>query len=82
MDKRVITEVRTRTGRLIDSVSADSGKPGWSDPDKSAGGWPVLRKNSRRLTLPANPDGDDDGDGYTNLEEWLHAFAAEVEGQK
>ena len=82
VDKRIITEVRTRTGRLIDSVSPGSGKPGWSDSDKSAGGWPVLRENSRRLTLPENPDGDDDGDGYTNLEEWLHAFAAEVEGQK
>ncbi len=26
-----------------------------------------------------NPTGDDDGDGYTNIEEWLHEFAAEME---
>ena len=28
---------------------------------------------------PADRNGDKDSDGYTNLEEWLHAFAAEVE---
>jgi len=33
------------------------------------------------LTLPASPNGDDDGDGYTNLEERLHQLAAEVEGR-
>jgi hypothetical protein len=33
------------------------------------------------LSLPSNPSGDDDGDGYTNLEEWLHKMAAEVEGR-
>ena len=46
------------------------------------GGWPDLAENRRKLTLPGNPNGDDDGDGYTNLEEWLHGFAAEVEGAK
>ncbi len=81
VDTRIINEVRTRTGGLIDSVSAASGKPEWSDPDKSAGGWPVLAKNTRKLILPANPNGDNDGDGYTNLEEWLHAFAAAIEGR-
>jgi hypothetical protein len=40
-----------------------------------------LAKNQRALTLPANPNGDDDGDGYTNLEEWLHCMAAQVEGR-
>jgi hypothetical protein len=37
--------------------------------------------NRRALTLPANPNGDDNGNGYTNVEEWLHAFAAAVEGR-
>ena len=36
----------------------------------------------RKLTLPENPHADDNGDGYTNLENWLHAFAAEVERNK
>ena len=43
-------------------------------------GWPTLAQNYRQLTLLTNPHGDDDGDGYTNLEEWLHQFAAQVEG--
>ena len=29
--------------------------------------------------LPPSPNGDDDGDGYTNLEEWLHDFSEQVE---
>jgi hypothetical protein len=69
VDQRVVREVRTRTGDVIQSQD-------------DVGGWPKLAENRRQLTLPDNPHGDDDGDGYTNLEEWLHAFAAEVEGRK
>jgi len=43
--------------------------------------FPTLAQNQRTLTLPANPNSDDDGDGYTNLEEWLHCMAAQVEGK-
>jgi hypothetical protein len=43
--------------------------------------FPTLAQNRRTLTLPANPNSDDDGDGYTNLEEWLHCMAAQVEGR-
>ena len=42
------------------------------------GGWPELKENRRKLTIPDNPNAADDG--YTNLEERLHAFAADVEG--
>ena len=51
------------------------------DCSNNAGGWPVLAENFRALTLPANYNGDDDGDGYTNLEELLHNFSAVVEGR-
>ncbi|MFT4974561.1 MAG: hypothetical protein ACI8S6_000444, partial [Myxococcota bacterium] len=37
--------------------------------------WPVLEEVSVVLELPADPSGDDDGDGYTNLEGWLHRLA-------
>lgn len=40
----------------------------------NGGGWPTLAENTRNLAIPANPTGDADSDGYTNLEEWLHAF--------
>ncbi len=48
----------------------------------AAGGYPALAENRRPLDLPDNPHGDDDGNGYTNLEEWLHAHAAAVEGRE
>ena len=45
----------------------------------SAGGWPVVAINPRPLTLPKNPNADDNGNGYTNLEEWLQLHALGVE---
>ena len=51
------------------------------DCSKNVGGWPVYAENYRELTIPDNPNADDDGDGYTNLEEWLHNFSAIVEGR-
>jgi uncharacterized protein YjdB len=66
VDLRIVNEVRNNTGRIINSVA-------------EGGGWPVLAVNTRALTVPGNPNGDDDGDGYTNLEEWLHQFAVQVE---
>ncbi|MDM8553369.1 SUMF1/EgtB/PvdO family nonheme iron enzyme [Desulfococcaceae bacterium HSG7] len=69
IDARIVYETRMRTGRGRDDVA-------------DAGGWPKLEENRRELTIPENPNADDDNDGYTNLEEWLHAFADEVEGRK
>jgi pectate lyase len=75
-DQRIIDDVRNGTGRLKNCVgdcrSGDITVPG---------GWPKLTRNFRALDVPANPNGDDDGDGYTNLEEWLHSHAAAVEGE-
>ncbi|HEU5186841.1 MAG TPA: Ig-like domain-containing protein, partial [Gemmatimonadaceae bacterium] len=68
VDLRLVQEVRSGTGRIIDHPS-------------DVGGWPLLAESHRPLVTPANPNGDDDGDGYTNLEEWLHQMAAEVEGR-
>jgi len=67
VDKRVVQSVRDGTGRQIDSQN-------------DVGGWPNLARVYRALTIPSNPNGDSDGDGYTNLEEWLHGYAADVEG--
>lgn len=44
------------------------------------GGWPVLAENHRALTLSDNPD-EIQPSGHTALEEWLHGFAAVVEGR-
>ena len=74
VDKRIVNDVKNGTGRLIDS-------------QYDVGGWPDLARNTRNIEtmanpIPASPHRDDDGDGYTNLEEWLHTLAAIVEGKE
>jgi hypothetical protein len=76
VDSRVIADIRSGSGQVINCVAND----GTSRCSKNAGGWPTAVGPTRSLTLPSNPNGDSDGDGYTNLEEWLHSMAADVEG--
>ncbi len=66
VDARLVREVQSRVGRIID-------RP------EDVGGWPTMPEVARPLSLPEEPDEDEDGDGYTNLEEWLHEMAAAVE---
>ena len=67
VDKRTVSEVSNRSGQIIDHP-------------EQVGGWPFLQQNYRPLALPTNPNGDDDSDGYTNLEELLNTLAAKVTG--
>ena len=69
VDNRVVNSVSQRVGNIPQS-------------QEDVGGWPVLDENHRTLTAPEEPNGDADGDGYTNLEEWLHASAADVERRR
>ena len=66
VDRRVITQVTSRTGGIIDSPS-------------QVGGYPSLAVNYRALALPANPN-TVTASGYTNLELWLHQMATAVGG--
>ncbi|MEM9403033.1 MAG: pectate lyase [Pseudomonadota bacterium] len=75
VDARIIQGIVNQTGTSVNCVEAD----GSTRCDRNAGGWPDDTSVERPLTLPNNPTGDDDGDGYTNLEEWLHTLAAELE---
>ncbi len=77
VDARVVREVQNGTGQIINCVASD----GSSRCSKNAGGWPELGTSTRELAVPADPDGDDDGDGYSNVEEWLQELAAQVEGR-
>lgn len=70
VDTKTVNDVTNGTGRIIDCVTGCT---------KNAGGWPTYTVNTRTLTIPTNPHGDTDGDGYTNLEEWLHGYLADVE---
>ncbi|MBD3322360.1 MAG: T9SS type A sorting domain-containing protein [Chitinivibrionales bacterium] len=66
IDARIINEVQTTTGTIIDHID-------------QVGGWPEYEPTRHELVIPDNPEGDDDADGYTNCEEWLHTLAAELE---
>ncbi len=68
VDERITRQIANGEGRIIDS-------------QRDVGGWPTLGQNQVRHTLPDNPNRDSNGNGYTNLEEWLHEMAAQVEGR-
>ena len=85
VDRRIVKEVKNRSGRLLKN-----------DPE-DVGGWPELEKGtpyddgdrdgiaddweSNNGLDPTNSDDgtlDHDGDGWTNLEEFLHAKAGDA----
>jgi pectate lyase len=75
VDKRIVNQVRTRTGKVINCVTAD----GSARCSKNAGGWPSLAQNRRALTPPTNPNAVA-ANGYTNLENWLNSHDQSVNG--
>ena len=68
VDLRLVNEVKARAGQLFIQSQND------------VGGWPVLAANTRSLATPANPNSLT-ASGYTALENWLHSFAATIEGR-
>lgn len=76
VDARVVQSVRDRDGTIVYCVERSDSYCSVNAP----GGWPDLPEKQRALTLPGDINGDDNGDGYTNLEEWLFQFSCEVEG--
>jgi len=82
-DTRVVQTVRTRSGHHIDSEEEVGGWPdlagGAPELDGDRDGMPDAWERARGLD-PARADGnaDRDGDGMTNLEEWLAERASRV----
>ena len=80
VDARVVESVRRSTGSLIDSQKDVGGWPElasgspWKDSDGD--GMPDDWERSQGLDPAAAADGkaDRDGDGYTELEEWMNAL--------
>lgn len=70
IDRALMEQIAARTGTWIVRME-ELGENPWAPADI---------RQTRPLELPSNPNGDDDNDGYTNLEEWLHAWSAYVEG--
>jgi pectate lyase len=75
VDKRIVANVKNRTGQIINCVSSN----GSTRCAKNGGGWPALAQNRRTLTLPSNPN-TVASNGYTNLENWLHAMDQTLAG--
>lgn len=77
-DRRVVEDVRHQRGRLINSQSEVGGWPvlrsAPAPADQDRDGLPDDWEQAHRLNPvdPADRNGDRDGDGYTNLEEYLH----------
>lgn len=67
-DARVVRNVAEGNGCIIDS-------------QEEVGGFPSPTPVTRVAEVPERPNADDDGDGYTNIEEWLHELAAAAEGR-
>ncbi|WP_217700767.1 fibronectin type III domain-containing protein [Krasilnikoviella flava] len=82
VDARVVDEVRHQTGAIIGHESdvggypeLDEGTPATDvDRDGMADDWE--RARGLDPADPADRNGDDDGDRYTNLEEYLNELAA------
>jgi hypothetical protein len=70
VDTRIIDNMVARTGETLTGTI--------NHPDDT-GGYPVMAANVRALTPPSST-ADSNGNGYSDLEEWLHGFAAELEG--
>jgi hypothetical protein len=75
VDKRIVNHVKNRNGGVINCVASN----GTTRCNKNAGGWPSLSQNTRRLTIPSNPN-TVASNGYTNLENWLHDMDDGVQG--
>jgi len=80
VDRRIVDDVKNRSGKIIDSPDQVGGYPdlsgGTAPDDSDHDGMPD--EWERRMNL--NPDdasdgnGDLDADGYTNIEEYLHSL--------
>lgn len=70
VDQRIKLEAKNGTGRIKDCLSKCSSPVGELDPDTSI---------TRPLLTAENPFGDDNLDGYTNLEDWLHSFYSDLQ---
>ncbi len=79
VDARIVREVRDRTGSVIDSQSQVGGWPEYRlappAPDSDHDGMPDAWEQVHGLDAhdPADGSSDRDGDGYTNVEEFLNS---------
>jgi len=80
VDSRIVSEVLTGTGHIIDDPSEVGGYPalptGTPRLDTDGDGMPDDWEDCHGLDKndPSDSAGDRDGDGYTNIEEWFNSL--------
>jgi pectate lyase len=80
VDARVAADVRNKTGRIIDSPAQVGGYPklaaGTPPSDSDHDGMPDDWEKQKGLDLNSSADANNDldGDGYTNIEQYLHSL--------
>jgi pectate lyase len=81
VDRRIINDIRQGTGRVIDSQEQVGGWPrlpyGMGPRDTDRDGMPDEWERDHELDPqdPEDRNADHDGDGYTNVEEYLNELA-------
>ena len=81
VDERVTADVRNRTGRIIDSPAEVGGYPplatGTPPSDSDRDGMPDDWEKQKGLDPndPSDARNDPNGDGYTNIEQYLHSLS-------
>ena len=86
MDERIIENVVLGRGKLIDSQDEVGGWDRYPDVhrpddwDRDRDGMPDVWEKKQGLDSgdPADRNGDVDGDGYTNLEEYMNSLVPDV----
>jgi len=84
VDERIATEVRGRCGRIIDTQVHVGGWPelsaGTPPPDGDNDGMPDEWERQRGLdpTQAGDSSADRDGDGYTNIEEYINGLVPDA----
>jgi hypothetical protein len=86
IDAQVVTDVQNGTGHIIDSQNEVGGWPtlatGTPLADSDHDGMPDSWETSHGLNPNSAADGsqDQDGDGYTNVEEYIHSLFSNPSG--
>lgn len=97
VDTRLVNDVSTDDGRIIDTILYTSASCTAVDVPMDCctgvgtgncirndeAGVPSLAQNvDTHNDIPSSPHADSDGDGYTNLEEWIYSYTRAVEDMK
>jgi pectate lyase len=76
VDKRIVAQVKARSGRIINCVADDGSS---RCRGRHAGGYPWISQKRRALSLPSSQN-KVTSNGYTNLENWLHSMDQQLAG--